>query len=493
MSDTELVLGKYKLINCIASGQNTQIWEAGEQGSPEKFALKMLLPAAFKDGTHRATLKREASILKSFDHPNIVKFHEFSMTREFGFFTMELFRCPNLKSHIQTDIVGLQSRIKRLVELTCLALGHLHEKKYIHRDIKPDNILFSRGSELRLVDFSLTEKMSGFLGRMFSRKKKLVQGTRTYMSPEQIRGKALGPESDIYSLGVTVYEILCGRAPFLAGNPKELLKKHLSATPITPSELNPNITPEMDKFVLRLLAKKPADRPRTTADVLAELRGIEVWFKPPETLVKVEKAEDKEEFGLGERRDSRSDALRQEMAKKGILPTAKGPTPPVPPPQAGAPTPPAPPRPPGAPVPPAPPRPVGGPPSAPQPPAAPRPPTPVGGATAPAGGPPSACPVLPCLPALAPKSPAAPPVPAAAKPRAPPAPGPARAPAPPAHVLSPHPLPPRLPGLRKLRLLPEAASIRFQNLLRFRTTGSAEIVPFDSISGSRFIDSEVVC
>ena len=129
MSEAGFTLGKYKLQSCIASGQATQIWEGVEEGGSEKYAIKMILPEAFKNKDNRISLKHEAAVLKIFDHPNIVRFKEIVMKKEYGFFVMELFKTPNVKQMIQIDIVSVQSRIKRLVELACLALGHVHSKK----------------------------------------------------------------------------------------------------------------------------------------------------------------------------------------------------------------------------------------------------------------------------------------------------------------------------------------------------------------------------
>lgn len=426
MSDAGFTLGKYKLQNCIASGQTTQIWEGVDEGGTDKYAIKMILPEAFKNPDNKKVLKHEAMVLKRFDHPNIVKFKELVIKKEYGFFVMELFKTPNVKQLIQSDLVSVQSRLKRLVELSCLSLGYVHSKRYIHRDVKPDNLLFNRSSDFRLVDFSLTEPMVRGVKRLLYRRKLLVQGTRTYMSPEQILGRILTPASDLYSLGISIYEITTGKPPFQGSNPKELLRRHLETVPVPPSEMNPNLTDEMDKFIMRLLSKKPKDRPKDTSDLMAEFRGINVWKEPPESLVKVIKGEDKQDYGLGERRDSRSDALRQEQLKLGKL-SAGGPKPPTP---GGGPIPPrppvgagGPPAPPGAPRPPAPPPPPGR--------VAPPPPPPAGGPTAPPPPRPAPPPPTAPRPAAVPPRPPAPPVSGAPAPPRPPAPPSARPAAPP--------------------------------------------------------------
>lgn len=319
MSEGELIIGNCKLQTCLATGTHTQVWEVVEQGSSEKYAMKLLLPEAFKDAAQKAALKHEAKVLESLDHPNIVKFKSLVLDKKQGFLLMELFRAPNLKSQAQTDLLSVHVRLKRLVEQVSTAMAHIHDKGWLHKDLKPDNILFSKAAELRVIDFSLSAKMVTGMAAFFKGKSKVIQGTRTYMSPEQIRGKALGPYTDIYNFGVTLFELLTGRTPFAGFTPNDLLKKHISEPAPAPSMHNSNVTPEMDRIVLKMLAKKPEARQKGFSELLAEIRNVTLFKEPPEKLIE-QRVIDKENEGMDEaslndRRDSRTDAKRAELAK----------------------------------------------------------------------------------------------------------------------------------------------------------------------------------
>src|SRR4051812_39551753 len=177
--------------------------------------MKLLLPEALAQPEHKASLKHEATVGKKFDHPNIIRILDLKITKKHGYFLMEYFRAPNLKSMLRSDLTGARVRVKKLMECVTQALAHMHEKGYVHRDVKPDNILINKGSEVRLIDFSLAAPPKALLGQLMHMKSRtVIPGTRTYLAPELIQRAPLSTASDVYSLGVTLYEVLCGRAPF---------------------------------------------------------------------------------------------------------------------------------------------------------------------------------------------------------------------------------------------------------------------------------------
>ena len=153
----------------------------------------------------------------------------------------------------------------------------MHDQGWVHRDVKPDNILFNKASELRLIDFSLSTKAAGAMSKLIGGKEKVIQGTRTYISPETILKAPPSPQSDIYSLGITLFEVLTGEPPFRGTSPDDLLKKHLTTAAPPPSMINNNVTPEMDRFVLKMLAKRTKDRYKNTHELLAEFRNIKPY------------------------------------------------------------------------------------------------------------------------------------------------------------------------------------------------------------------------
>lgn len=320
-----VIVDNYKLLTTLASGQTTQVWEVIDTNNGEKFAMKLLLPDAFKDPLQKAALKFEAKVMESIDHPNVIHYKQLFMGKNHGYLVMELFKAPNLKSQIQGDILVLHVRLKRLIEQLAQGMASFHDKGWLHKDLKPDNILFSKAAELRIIDFSLSSKLNpGFLANL-NFGKKFIQGTRTYMSPEQIRGKKLGPYTDIYNFGVTLFEMLTGRTPYAGHTPNDLLKKHLSDPVPAPSIHNPNVTPEMDRLVMKMLAKKPENRQKSFNELLAEIRNLTLFKEAPEAMMEQRESdkvnEGLKEASINERRDSRSDAA-QSSAKAAAKPAA---------------------------------------------------------------------------------------------------------------------------------------------------------------------------
>jgi serine/threonine protein kinase len=137
-----------------------------------------------------------------------------------------------------------------------------------------------REGDIKLIDFAVAKKIRTGLGRLFGGGGS-IQGTRSYMSPEQIRGKTLDGRADIYSLGCVFYELLVGKPPFTGDSPNDLLNKHLSASIPSPLVANDNATPEIAALVKKMMAKRPDDRPESMWDVLKILRGTKIFKKPP--------------------------------------------------------------------------------------------------------------------------------------------------------------------------------------------------------------------
>jgi serine/threonine protein kinase len=139
--------------------------------------------------------------------------------------------------------------------------------------------MVNSAGEVRLIDFALAQKVSK--GGLFRKKKGRTAGTRSYMSPEQIRGEGLDGRADIYSFGATMYEVVTGRPPFRAATPVELLNKQITEKPLSPRSINKDVTEECSALILRMLAKKKEDRPKDFHEVLMALRSIKVFAGEP--------------------------------------------------------------------------------------------------------------------------------------------------------------------------------------------------------------------
>jgi eukaryotic-like serine/threonine-protein kinase len=189
---------------------------------------------------------------------------------------------PNIKQQlISGGNKKLYHRAKEILTAAAAGLAHMHEKGWIHRDIKPDNFLLRDDNVVKLIDFNLARKQAGALSKLFGMKTS-IQGTPSYMSPEQIRGQQLAARTDIYSFGCMVHEFFSGKTPFTANTPTELLQRHLSSKPQPLTVFDKNITPEFAAYVGRLMAKDAKDRPANMKDVMMELKTQKMFYNAPQ-------------------------------------------------------------------------------------------------------------------------------------------------------------------------------------------------------------------
>src|ERR1051325_3357919 len=212
----EDIIGNYRQIKCLFTGQTTQVWEVVEVSSHRHFAMKMLMPTA--DAAAKAMLYHEANVGIKLTHPNIIRIVHVSNEWTNHYLVMEFFPAGSLKSRItlkQYDFI--RERAHSIFKQTATGLAYINASDWVHRDIKPDNLLVNSAGDLRIIDFAIAQRIDhpGFLSKIF-RRKPAIQGTRSYMSPEQIRGLPLDGRSDIYSYGATLYELVTYRPPFRA-------------------------------------------------------------------------------------------------------------------------------------------------------------------------------------------------------------------------------------------------------------------------------------
>lgn len=275
--------GPYRLLNIVNTGQTSRIWQAYHDVDRKLCGVKVLLDDFQRNREHLAYLKQEWTVAGKFEHPRIVQMYDFATQKGEPYLAMEWFSAPNLKQRLRYDYEQYEYRFTSIIEQMCEALIYLHEQGWSHRDIKPDNYLVSDEGEVKLIDFALAQRIKGGLSRILGAKAK-VQGTKSYMSPEQIRGSTLDGRADLYSLGCTIFEMLARRTPFTGVSANELLTKHLRSSPPTVESANRNVTPEFGELVRRCLAKKPSGRPDSVADFLNEMRMLRIFRiqpKPP--------------------------------------------------------------------------------------------------------------------------------------------------------------------------------------------------------------------
>ena len=276
-------VGPYRLYHLIRAGAMYEIWAVRPLDRDEPMAMKWL-PKGSKHTKEAATgLKHEFNVGKSLDHPSIIKTMDYGSGKDGAFLVMELFKTPNLKQQIHEGVEKFHYRLQDILCEAALALEHMHKEGWAHRDVKPDNYLVNEENHVRLIDFTIARKIPTGLSKMF-KSKAPVQGSYSYMAPEQIRGKEVDARADIYSFGCMVYEMMCGKVPFTASSSSELLNKHLKSRPQPLDMLQKNVQPAFAKLVHRMLEKDPSDRPDTLMEFYRELKAgrcFHITPKPP--------------------------------------------------------------------------------------------------------------------------------------------------------------------------------------------------------------------
>lgn len=242
----------------------------------ERVALKALHGDYCKDKSEVAALKHEYNVGSSIDHRNIIDIYDYDVVRGVPFIVMEYFNGPNVKQQLRQAPELVLAHLDAILKASLQALDELHNMGWVHRDVKPDNFLLNGEGELRLIDFSIAEKIKRGLGKLLSGKSK-VQGTMSYIPPEQIRGETVDGRADIYSLGCTFFEMVGGKLPYTGTSGNELLNKHLKAPTPSLVSINVNVTAEFAKLVARMMAKRPDARPASMADIEEELDAIRVF------------------------------------------------------------------------------------------------------------------------------------------------------------------------------------------------------------------------
>ncbi len=274
-------VGKYRLFHLIRGGAIYEIWAVRPPAENTVFAMKWLPKGSQYTREHINGLKHEYQVGSTLDHRACIKTYEYENTSNGAYMLLELFKTPNLKQHIIAGHKKLHHRAKEILTEAAAGLAHLHEKGWVHRDIKPDNFLVNDQNVVKLIDFNLTQKPAGALSKLFGGRSK-VQGTHSYMAPEQIRGQALDARADVYSFGCMIYEFFNGKAPFTANSPNELLQRHLTSKPPDLTVVDKNITPEFAKYVHSMMAKDPAARPASMKDVMMEIKTQKIFYTRPQ-------------------------------------------------------------------------------------------------------------------------------------------------------------------------------------------------------------------
>jgi len=276
------LIGGFRFVRMVHPGATSVVMEVVQESTGKRFALKQLLESRGGDSAERKAFEFEAKIGLLLRHPNLINVHEYFKDPVQPYFIMDLFPSYHLKLPIARPSVYPMPRaqLHRIITQAATGLAYVHSKGWVHRDIKPENILVNKTGETRVIDFALAMKPFGAIRKMLGSKPPR-QGTPSYISPEQIRCEPPAPSCDIYSFGVTCYELACGRPPFRANSMNELLKKHVHERPLPLSSHNNEVTKEYNDLVMSMLLKRPEDRIPSFDEFLSRFRRIRIFQDDP--------------------------------------------------------------------------------------------------------------------------------------------------------------------------------------------------------------------
>jgi len=278
-------IGGYRYVRTIHPGATSVVMEVVQESTQRRFALKQLLASRAEEREDYKAFMHEGKLGMELRHTNLIRVYELVKDPVQPYFVMELFTGHHLKMPIaRPSIYPMPKKnLHRIIEQAGSALAYMHDRGWVHRDVKPENILYNKSGEVRVIDYALARRIAAGFLKMFEGKIPR-QGTKTYMSPEQIRCESPSPTVDIYSFGITCYELACKRPPFRANSSQELLEKHLSERPIPLTTHNKLVTPEYNDMVMKMIQKRPADRYESMHEVLSRFRAIRIFQDDPDPL-----------------------------------------------------------------------------------------------------------------------------------------------------------------------------------------------------------------
>ena len=274
MAEDQVVLnGRYRLIDRIGSGGMSVVYRAQDLSLGRVVAIKILNENMTDDEGFLRRFQREAHSAANLSHPNIVTVHDIGQDGNRHFIVMEFIDGRTLKQLVRLqNQQGQPLSVGRALDLAtqiCAGIGYAHRANLVHCDVKSQNILVTRDERVKVADFGIARALSEATQHTADSQ---IWGTPHYFSPEQAAGQPASPASDVYAIGVVLFELLTGRLPFIAETHTALALKHMHEPPPRASEFNPLVPPQLDQILLKVMSKEPAARYRT-ADQFGRILG----------------------------------------------------------------------------------------------------------------------------------------------------------------------------------------------------------------------------
>ncbi len=273
--------GRYQIIEELGKGGMGRVYKVLDTEIKEKVALKLLKPEIAADQETIERFRNELKLARKISHRNVCRMYDLGKAEGTHFITMEYVHGEDLKSMIRMSTGLTVGTVLSVGKQVCDGLAEAHSLGVVHRDLKPQNIMIDKGGNAKIMDFGIARsiKEKGITGPS------VLIGTPEYMSPEQAEAKEVDHRSDIYSLGIILYEMATGRVPFEGDTALSIAMKHKSEIPKDPKQFNPNIPDDLSGVILRCLEKDKAERYQTAAEVRSELERIEKGIPTTERVV----------------------------------------------------------------------------------------------------------------------------------------------------------------------------------------------------------------
>jgi eukaryotic-like serine/threonine-protein kinase len=281
MSNNDTILkNRYRLIAQQASGGMAVVYKAIDLELSRTVAVKVLRPSLISDPSFLTRFRNEARSVANLTHPNIVTVHDVGNDGQAYFIVMEFVEGQDLKKIIKTEGILSVERVLKLSIQICAGIGFAHRAGLVHADVKPQNILVKKGDLVKVTDFGIAQ---AFSDSQPSEKQAIVWGSPHYFSPEQAQGERPTPASDVYSIGIVMFEMLTGRLPYVGVDQQQLAMAHIRERVPMATEVNASIPETLSQIVYKVMSKEPSARFRT-ADQLGHVlesyrdRGKEQTF-----------------------------------------------------------------------------------------------------------------------------------------------------------------------------------------------------------------------